>query len=1007
MESKNIEQLLDQLIDRLTAYRKKHVIIADFHSKYELEKRIEDLETKIKFLRQLPLERQNEISRQELESLLASLPLNFDDFELQKFDNALKIFIENSKNVFVGNTFTGDNINVDIGDKHYHQYGEKKIKPILTELPSNEKFEGRKKELAELKEQIATHKSISVISINGIGGIGKSALSKAFFLENYKEYDFALFLKGKSNVYDTFNDYTLLDNLGIAEKVHSIPYQTPNRNEIVFGIIKNALSNLEGKKLLLIDDASENSHLLKDLIQSDWEILTTSRQKIDFMYSFELLQATPEDAIAIFCVYYGKTIEDISQEEKAQIQRLVNRLALHPLAIELVAKNIKRKDWTFEETNQKLAEKGLNIDEKTNLTTTHSQEKIKDIFEYLLQLFPLENLTEEELKLLNVYSVLPNLPITKQTWKTLLGETEDHWQELSTELNERGLINKNGKAFEIHALLAEIVRYKNEDRLDDDCEEMIISLTDELDYQDNIDYHKEDYKYTSFYILYSKSIVNYIKDSDTKGTLYERIGHFYAYLGNLTRALEAYQDLEKVSKNLIIKEPTNSNFKNGLAISYQFLGQTNQKLGNLKISLDFFEKRKDLAEQLYKEFPNNVEFKNGLAISYQFLGQINQKSRNLQLALDFFEKYNDLEKQLHKEFPNTVEFKNLLAISYQFLGQTNQELGNLQLALDFFEKYNDLEKQLHKESPNNVNFKNALAVSYQFLGQTNQELGNLKIALSFFEEYNDLAKQLHKEFPNTVEFKNLLAISYQFLGITNKELGSLKIALDLFEKCNDLAKQLHKEFPNMIEFKKLLAISYSKLGETNQELGNSKIALSFFEEYNDLAKQLYKEFPNTIEFKNLLAISYQFLGITNKELENLKIALVFFEKYNNLEKQLHKEFPNIVEFKNLLAISYQFLGITNQELGNLQIALESFKKRKDLAEQLYNEFPNNVNFKNGLAVSFLYLGMVSENLLPVFQAKSYYLEGEQLYQELVNDFPHHPNFQQNLAFARQQLKKLQ
>ncbi len=256
MESKNIEQLLDQLIDRLTVYRKKHIIIADVHSKYELEKRIEDLETKIKFLRKLPLEEQNEVSREELEKLLASLPLNFNEFEWQKFESA------------------GININITI-----NQIEEKKTNKILTELPSNEKFEGRKKELAYLKEEIATHKSISVISINGIGGIGKSALSKAFFLENYKEYDFALFLKGKSDVYDTFNDYTLLDNLGIAEKVHSIPYQTPNRNEIIFGIIKNALSNLEGKKLLLIDDASENSHLLKDLIQSDWEILTTSRQK--------------------------------------------------------------------------------------------------------------------------------------------------------------------------------------------------------------------------------------------------------------------------------------------------------------------------------------------------------------------------------------------------------------------------------------------------------------------------------------------------------------------------------------------------------------------------------------------------------------------------------------------------------------------------------------------------------------------------------------------------------
>ncbi len=535
------------------------------------------------------------------------------------------------------------------------------------------------------------------------------------------------------------------------------------------------------------------------------------------MYSFELQQATPDDAIAIFCVYYGKAIENLSQEEKAQIQRLVNRLALHPLAIELVAKNIKRKDWTFEETNQKLAEKGLNIDKKTNLTTTHSQEKIKDIFEYLLQLFPLENLTEEELKLLNIYSVLPNLPITKQTWKTLLGATEDYWQELSTGLNERGLINKNGKAFEIHALLAEIVRYKNEGRLFDDCEKMIRGLNDELNWQDNIDYHKENYKYTLLYILYSESIVNYIKDSDKKGNLYDRIGHFYVYLGNLKKALEAYQNSERIYEKLIIKEPTNSNFKKGLAISYYKLGQTNQKLGNPQLALIFFEKKNKLVQQLCNDFPSDIDFKKGLAISYQFLGNINQELKNLEIALEFFEKQNKLVQQLCNDFPNDVDFKRGFAISYSKLGEINQELGSLKIALEFFEKYNDLGKQLHKECPNNVDFKHLLAISHSKLGEINQELGNLQLALEFFEKYNDLGKQLHKESPNNVKFKNSLAISCMKLGFHFATIKDTEKANDYYMEALKYYKELTDSSPHYIEFQNNFQIIREKLIELENQ----------------------------------------------------------------------------------------------------------------------------------------------------------------------------------------------
>ena len=856
MESENIKQLIDQLIDRLNYYRSKKAYVAYPPLEFDLEQRIKEVKEQIEILRNLPLEQQNQINSEELEKVLGSLPLDYDEFEWQKFDKVsqINIFVTNSANVKGNyNIVSQGNVNSPITVTQNIER-EKKIKPILTELPSNEKFEGRKKELAELKEQIATHKSISVISINGIGGIGKSALSKAFFLENYKEYDFALFLKGKSDVYDTFNDYTLLDNLDIAEKVHSIPYQTPNRNEIVFGIIKNALSNLEGRKLLLIDDASQNSHLLRNLKSAGWEILTTSRQKIDFMYSFELLQATPEDAIAIFCVYYGKAIENLSQEEKVQIQRLVNRLALHPLAIELVAKNIKRKDWTFEETNQKLAEKGLNIDEKTNLTTTHSQEKIKDIFEYLLQLFPLENLTEEELKLLNVYSVLPNLPITKQTWKTLLGEDEDYWQELSTGLNERGLINKNGKAFEIHALLAEIVRYKNEERLLDNCKEMIDSLISGLNWRDNMDYHKENYKHTLIYNNYAVCVVSYIniKNSNIKGILYERIGSFYQMKGNLNEAFLMFEEAKSVYLFLLEKDPNNSSFKNGLAMLYGKLGGVCEVLGDLKRALVFLKKYDDLIKQLYEEYPESIDFKNGQAIAYQLLGNLYETLGELELSITYLEKFHNLIEQLYTNFPENINFKNGLAVSYSQLGYIKLKLGNLNIALEFFTKGIELRKQLCEEFHENIDFRNKLAILYERTGHIYQELGNLKLALDFFEKRKDIQEQLYFDFSENIGFKSGLAISYQFLGGIHQELGNLKLALSFFNNFLIINEQLHEQFPDNISYKNGVAISYIRLGFLFENSTNIEKAKIYYLKAKKHCIVLTESFPNHTEFQNNL-----------------------------------------------------------------------------------------------------------------------------------------------------------
>ncbi|WP_291720497.1 tetratricopeptide repeat protein [Bernardetia sp.] len=792
MKPNSIHRLIDELLDRLAVYRKEHVISSHISYKYELEKRIEDLETKINFLRELPVEEQNEISREELEKLLASLPLNFNEFEWQRFENA------------------GININIII-----NQIEEKKINRILTELPNNEKFEGREKELTEIREKISVHKSVSIVSINGIGGIGKSALSKAFFLEHYKKYDYCLFLKGQSNIHDTLNNYTLLENLGISEKVNAVPPQTPNRQEKIFEMIKSELSNLEGKKLLLIDDASPNAHLLKNLTSAGWEILTTSRQHIDFMESFELLQATPKDAVAIFCVYYGKSIDSFDETIQEQVRNIVNRLAYHPLAIELVAKNIKRKNWTFEETNQKLAEKGLNIDNHTKLTTEHSgEQRIKDIFEYLLEIFPLENLTEEETKLLNLYSILPNLSVTKQTWKTLLGNTEDYWQELSTELNEKGLINQNGKAFEIHALLAEIVRYKNETELYADCYQAIINLIDKLNWRDNPSYNYENYKYTSIYIAITENIVSYCEEvflklginfSSHKGTeialLMERIGSFYKKMGNLNKELFFYKKSHKAYQVALKNSQEKLEFLNGLALSKQNLGQTYMSLGETTTALQFSMETVTMYEETLEKYSNSEHLIYSLAIAYQKVGEIYQHLTQLDKALEFFEKFNYLMNKLYTSYQDDINIKHAFAVSCEKLGTLYYNLKYYEKALFLLKERHKLGIELSASNPDNVDFKNGLAISCAVLGKVQISLGSIKKGHELLVKYNNLMVDLNENYGNNVNFRSGLADSYFALGEVQEAAKNYSKARYYYSYAQKFHKNLVKDFPQYVKFR--------------------------------------------------------------------------------------------------------------------------------------------------------------------------------------------------------------
>jgi len=95
-----------------------------------------------------------------------------------------------------------------------------------------------------------------------------------------------------------------------------------------------------------------------------------------------------------------------------------------------------------------------------------------------------------------------------------------------------------------------------------------------------------------------------------------------------------------------------------------------------------------------------VEFKNGLAISYQKIGDIHKQQGDLKKALEYFELDLDISKNLHEEHPNLVEYKNNLAVSYINFGLLIRDhLKNPSTAQGNFRKAYILWEQLVKEAP--------------------------------------------------------------------------------------------------------------------------------------------------------------------------------------------------------------------------------------------------------------------------------------------------------------------
>ena len=350
---------------------------------------------------------------------------------------------------------------------------KKTTKHCLASFPTQDIFEGRETELQKLHENLFENHHTHIVSVKGIGGVGKSALAREYFIRKHTEFDFAIFLEGQIDIFSTLQHYALLDNLELTKKIDSIP-KNKDQNKNILELIENVLLNLQTDdkkeqttKLLVIDDVPTNdTQILNRLVKGGWQIITTSRENIRNTSTYELFELTLEDAQYIFARYYFDTeVIQSSSEDTKIIEKIVGRLNYHVLAIELVAKNANYLGWDLEKLNQILADKGLDISPYADIETQHNKQKnIEHLFSYLLEIFPLDELDHDELYLLQQYSVIPDEIIDSLLWENLLGKTSDYWQHISHKLHKKGWLNmastnkENG--FRLHALLAEIVRNK-------------------------------------------------------------------------------------------------------------------------------------------------------------------------------------------------------------------------------------------------------------------------------------------------------------------------------------------------------------------------------------------------------------------------------------------------------------------------------------------------------------------------------------------------------------------
>ncbi|MFK8009232.1 MAG: tetratricopeptide repeat protein [Saprospiraceae bacterium] len=677
-----------------------------------------------------------------------------------------------------------------------------KLPHALTENPfSPPVFIGRDKEMKQLYETLFSGENF-LLMVNGKGGMGKTSLASRYYHKYQNEYAHVAWVLSEKSI--TKAMLTLAMTLGLDFSKSNLPLEER------LNILLQKLANLEKPCLLVIDNVNEPADLKQHFLAlrqcSNFHILLTSRiTKFPEARFFKVNGLSVKFGIELFQKHYS----NYDGNENGFLEDIIKMVERNTLIIELMAKNLAVIN--LEEKAYSLYE--LYDDIKNNLVQLSKMDKVNTLYQakgkslreespeaIVLAMYDVSSLSEDERQMISIFAVLPNEEISFQVLKKLLPKFD--FKIAARKLVQKGWIDfdEKEKTYKVNQVVQDVVRVKHAERLEGDCDDLMSFLKNEMDKEDFI--HRDNYTWAVDVVRFAVSIFDAFDENNFQlARLCYSIGNFYNNTGDLVQAMDIYQKMLKTYQSLSKRTPEESNYKNGIAISYNFIGDIFSSLGKIEEALKNYELYCKTSKELFKEDPTNTKFKNDLAISYSKLGETPSSLGNLEKALTYFEEDLKLTKELYENYPKDVRFKNGLAISYSKLGETQSSLGNLEKALTYFEEVTELFEELYKSYPKDVRFKNGLAISYSKLGKTQSSLGNLEKALMYFEDYSKLEKELNESYPNNVSFKNSLAISYSKLGdFYQEKKKDFSKAKSYFEKCYNLWEELSNDFPAYKKF---------------------------------------------------------------------------------------------------------------------------------------------------------------------------------------------------------------
>jgi tetratricopeptide (TPR) repeat protein len=734
-----------------------------------------------------------------------------------------------------------------------------------------------------ITEQLRTSKAL--LLLNGIGGMGKTALANQLRYQIGDQYDHVIWTNLQNVTTDDeqplrnhllYNSIQLHQDLGIGDVLRSERDETQK-----WAIIVRALRQLGSNVLWIIDNAHQQDQSAIKALPDNCHILLTSRHTIGDISTHYVDELNPNDALDLFKHYYKRPDDD------QIILDVCGAVGYHALSVELLAKTLNElpnKGVSF--LLQELKNRGININRQQQIWTDYAQRETY-LNECLLAAFDLGKLREQtDLHgLLRFFCLMPYqdvaYAVVQQLTQTVGDTAEDqllrHLQQLSKlgwlKPNQINWFGTTQKSWKMHTVIQDIVQQQlgHDESLEDGVADVLRTVA--------FGYYEENEITAQEWRSFLEAMVKKVdREVMPIAWCYSSLSSLLNAMGHYDKALLNQQKALNIAEQILPAQHLD------LTSLYNNIGLIYNHLTQYDIALSYYKRCKViLKKKAPTKHPNLASLYLNMAIVYDNLTQYG-------IALAYYGRCHEIrEETLPAQHPD-------LARLYMNIGNTYLRLAQYDIALAYYERCRAIWEQiLSTQHP-------SLAMLYMNMAITYRNLTQYESALAYYERCQAIREQiLPAQHPD-------LASLYMNMAVTYSRLTQYDTALTYYERCRAIREQiLPAQHPDLATLYMNMAGIYELLTQHNMALVYCKYCCSIFEQI------LSSQHPD-------LATLYMNVANVYRSLTRYDISLTYYGRCKAIREQI-------------LPAQHPDLAMLYMNIGILYIHQSQFLKAKTFIDQ--------------------------------------------------------------------------